>query len=79
MTTLFCYVENVFLIEQELLLVLAVVRPRIGHVVQHIIGIETEPFTDLDETFGSECILCIDIEGLSLASSLGDWELTNHT
>ena len=56
---------------------LAVVGARVGDVVHHFVGVESEALADLRESLGAEGALGVDVERLALAASLLDGELAD--
>jgi hypothetical protein len=49
-------------------LVVGVVRPRVRHIVQHVLSVHTVALRDGEETFGTEGSFGVDVETLAFAA-----------
>lgn len=55
-----------------------VVRPCIGHVIKHLLAVQTQPLRNMQQTNGTESTLGVDVQALSLASTHVNGKLTCH-
>ena len=56
--------------DEQLLLVLAVIGARVGDVVHHFVRVQSEALADLRQTLGAEGALRVDVQRLALAAAL---------